>query len=467
MPTGITIVGLGPGVPGLLTVEAQQVLQTAHEIHLRTRLHPTVAALPAAAAIHSFDNVYEQADSFDDVYVEIASKVVELGARNEGVVYAVPGHPLVGEVSVQHILVLAEKAGVPVRIVEGLSFVEPVCSLLKLDPLGGLQVADAMSLAKRHYPEWNPDLPLIVGQLYSRSLAADVKLVLMMAYPDDHEVVLVKGAGTKSPWRRQMPLYELDRRDELDHLTALLVPPLSEAGSVAAFQELVAQLRAPGGCPWDREQTHASLRPSLLEETYEVLQALDESDTCSLQEELGDLLLQILLHTQIAIEQGEFRMADVVAQVVAKLKHRHPHVFGEVQVVDSDDVLANWERIKSAEKEHEPNGGTFSGVPRSLPALARAQALLRRAARLGCARPDVAAVWSAADRYLSELHNAPDEEARQVATGELLFSVVDLAHRLGTDAEGALREAVTRFGRCAEERVGNEALQKGPAPPIH
>ena len=264
-----------------------------------------------------------------------------------------------------------------------------------------------------------------------------------------------------------MPLYELDRRDELDHLTALLVPPLSEAGSVAAFQELVAQLRAPGGCPWDREQTHASLRPSLLEETYEVLQALDESDTCSLQEELGDLLLQILLHTQIAIEQGEFRMADVVAQVVAKLKHRHPHVFGEVQVVDSDDVLANWERIKSAEKEHEPNGGTFSGVPRSLPALARAQALLRRAARLGCARPDVAAVWSAADRYLSELHNAPDEEARQVATGELLFSVADLAHRLGTDAEGALREAVTRFGRCAEERVGNEALQKGPAPPIH
>jgi len=467
MPSGITIVGLGPGVPGLLTVEAQQVLDTAHEVFLRTRRHPTVAALPAAAAIHSFDHVYEQADSFDDVYVEIASKLVELAARNEGVVYAVPGHPLVGEVSVQHILVLAEKAGLPVRIVEGLSFVGPVCSLLKLDPLEGLQVADAMSLAQRHYPEWNPDLPLLVGQLYSRSLAADVKLVLMVAYPDDHEVVLVRGAGTKSPWWRRMPLYELDRRDELDHLTTLLVPPLSEAGSVAAFQELVARLRAPGGCPWDREQTHVSLRPSLLEETYEVLQALDERDMCSLQEELGDLLLQILLHLQIAIELGEFRMADVVAQVMAKLKHRHPHVFGEVHVADSDQVLTNWERIKSAEKGHELNGGAFSGVPKSLPALARAQALLRRSARLGCAQPDVAAVWSAADRYLSELRKARDQEACQAATGELLFCVAELAQGHGTDAEGALREVVARFARTAEESLRNGALRRGSAPPIH
>lgn len=447
MPRGITIVGLGPGSPGLLTVEAQQMLQTAHEIHVRTRHHPTVETLPSSAVVRSFDDVYERADTFEEVYAEIASRVIELGNRAEGVIYAVPGHPLVGEASVQRILTLAEERGLAVRIVEGLSFVEPVCSQLKLDPLDGLQIADATELALLHYPQFNADLPVLIGQLYSRDLATDVKLVLMMLYPDEHEITLIRAAGTEHESIRAIPLHELDRCQEIDHLTSLYVPPLSEPGSLPAFQEVVARLRAPGGCPWDREQTHRSLRPFLLEETYEVLQALDGEEITCLKEELGDLLLQILLHTQIAIEQGEFQMADVVSHIVSKLKRRHPHVFGQAQVSSAQEVLVNWERIKGEEKNHEEEKGILSGIPHSLPALARAQALQRRAARMGINWPDIEDMWTTMEEQWQELREVAPGDAGEAKLGDVLFSLVNLASRLHIDAESALREAVVRFER--------------------
>jgi len=375
-------------------MEAWQVLREAPEVYVRTRRHPTVESLPASPVIHSFDDAYENAATFADVYAEIAARVVALGERPSGVVYAVPGHPLVGEAAVQQILALSKQKGLPVRIVEGLSFVEAVCVRLGLDALNGLQIADATALAAAHYPESNPDLPLLVGQLYSRDLAADVKLALMMTYPDEHSVTVIHAVTTKDEAIRQIPLYELDRSDDLDHLTSLYVPPLPHAGSLQAFQEVVAHLRAPGGCPWDQEQTHRSLRPFLLEETYEVLQALDNEDIPSLKEELGDLLLQILLHTQIAVEEQEFQMADVVEHIVAKLKRRHPHVFGQVQVSGAQEVLVNWEHIKKEERNHQADEGPFSGIPDALPALARAQATLHRATRLGAARPETADSWA-------------------------------------------------------------------------
>ena len=448
MPKGIVVVGLGPGDPGLLTVEAWRVLQNAHELYLRTRQHPTVSALPSSAVIHSFDDVYEHGDTFDEIYDEIASRVVGLGGRAEGIVYAVPGHPLVGESSVQRILALAEEKGLPVRVVEGLSFVETTCVRLKIDPLNGFQVADAMMLAQRHYPEFNPDLPLLVGQVYSRDVAADVKLVLLTVYPYDHSVTLVTAVGTGGEAIRIVPLHELDRSEAFDHLTSLYVPAVAEPGSLAAFQEIVAHLRAPGGCPWDQEQTHDSLRPFLLEETYEVLEALDDGDLGSLREELGDLLLQILLHTQIAIEQGEFKMADIVSRAVVKLTRRHPHVFGDVQVANVQEVLGNWERIKAGEADHQPSGGMLAGVPKSMPALARTQALQRRAARVGFD-------WTEFDGVREEWKDLRDAPAagddQGIELGDVLFSLVNVARGLDIDAEVALREAAARFERGFHE----------------
>ena len=446
----ITIVGLGPGNPAHLTLEAQQVLERASELYLRTNRHPTVPSLPAHLTLHSFDFLYERAADFAEVYEGIVERVLALGQRPEGVVYAVPGHPLVGEATVQRILEKARIRGIEVRIVAGLSFVEPVLTALGLDALDGLQIVDALDLAVRHHPPLNPDLPALVGQLYGRDVASAVKLTLMNGYPAEHPVTLVRGAGTDEEWTRTLPLYELDRVDDVDHLTTLYLPPLPVVSGMESFQDTIARLRAPGGCPWDRKQTHRSLRPNLLEETYEVLTAIDRDDMPALCEELGDLLLQIALHAQIAVEEGEFSLADVVAGIDAKIKRRHPHVFGDVRVNGVADVMHNWEEIKReerAERGENEEHSMLDGVPTTLPALARAQSLQRRAARMGFDWEDVEGVWDKVAEEIAELRAATDAQARESELGDVLFAVTNLARWLGVDAESALRAACDRFTR--------------------
>jgi tetrapyrrole methylase family protein/MazG family protein len=232
----------------------------------------------------------------------------------------------------------------------------------------------------------------------------------------------------------------------------------------------VAHLRAPEGCPWDQEQTHRSLRDNLLEETYEVLAALDAEDDAKLREELGDLLMQIVMHVQIATEEGAFRFADVVRAINAKLRRRHPHVFGDLEVANAGEVLLNWERIKEGERAAEavahPQApgevGTRSrlaGVPDILPALARAQALGDRAARLGFDWPDAGGVLQKVGEEAAELAGAADEEARERELGDLLFSLVNLARKLGVDAESALRGTCDRFTRRYAEMERRARLQ--------
>lgn len=447
----ITILGLGPGDPGLLTRQAWDVLSRANEVYLRTRRHPTVAGLPPHLALHDFDHLYETQEDFASVYEAIAESIVTLGRRSDGVFYAVPGHPLVGESSVQEILSRARGLDLRVSLVEGLSFVEPVISVLGLDGLGGLQLSDATEIAIADHPHLDPDRPALIGQLYGRRLASEVKLTLMNAYPEDWEVTLVWAAGTAGGKALTLPLYELDRGHACDHLTTLYVPPLPQVGGLPELQDTIARLRAPDGCPWDREQTHQSLRPNLLEETYEVLSALDEEDAGKLCEELGDLLMQIAMHIQIATEEGVFQFADVIGGIDAKLKRRHPHVFGDAMVESTSDVLRAWEAIKADERAHSLPAGEgrsrLGGVPASLPALARAQALGERAARAGFDWPDLAGVLDKVSEELGELAAAIDSEAQAQELGDLLFSLVNVARWLNLDAESALRVTCDRFVR--------------------
>jgi tetrapyrrole methylase family protein/MazG family protein len=445
----ITIVGLGPGDPAHLTREAWDVLAQADEVYLRTSQHPTLSGLPSGPQWHSFDHLYETLGSLAEVYETIAAEILALGHGTGGVVYAVPGHPLMGESSVAHILDRAKQEGQAVRIVEGLSFVEPTLSLLGLDGLAGLQLADATDLAAAHHPALDPSRPALIAQLWGQRLAGEVKLTLMNAYPDEHRVTLVRGAGTATASRCELPLYELDRGAEVDHLTTLYVPPLPGATGLSALQETVAHLRAPDGCPWDQEQTHQSLRSNLLEETYEVLAALDAEDDDKLAEELGDLLMQIAMHVQIATEGGGFHFADVIARIDAKLKRRHPHVFGQVQVEGTAEVLHNWEVIKA--RERAANEGQASsrlgGVPAALPALARAQALTDRVARSGFDWPDAAQALAAACEQVRKLTAAREPESRERALGTLLFSLANGARQMDVDAESALRRTCDRFAR--------------------
>jgi len=460
----ITILGLGPGDASLLTLEARKILQDAEEIYLRTSRHPTVASLPAHLRLHSFDCLYESEGEFSTIYEKIAAEILRLGQRPEGVVYAVPGHPLVGEETVQRILALSKDRDYEVRIVSGLSFIEAALTSLEIDPLNGLQIVDATVLTERFHPNLDPDLPALVGQLYSRRVGSEVKLTLMNLYPAEHEVTLLRGLGTPEAVTETLPLHELDHVKDIDHLTTLYVPPLPQASSVSTFHDIVARLRAPGGCPWDREQTHQTLRPHLLEETYEVLQAIDEEDDEALREELGDLLLQIVLHSQIAVEEGSFTLAQVLETIIEKIIRRHPHVFAGLEVADADEVLRNWQAIKREEKG-EKEDELLWGMPLSLPALTlarRAQERAKREELLSTSKDDL---LSEAQDSLAGLGEMEDEDEAAEALGRLLFTLTNLARHLGVDAESALRTATVRFGEeVASSRRSAQLSDGQPGP---
>lgn len=448
---GITIVGLGPGNPGQITREAWDVLAGAQEVYLRTRVHPTVPHLPRGPHYHSFDDLYEAAEDFVQVYEAILERLIALAERGREVIYAVPGDPMVAEGTVTRLLAVCREKEVAIRVVNGVSFVEPTLAALGVDALPGLQLVDATDLASAYHPPINPDYAALVAQLYSRGLASDVKLTLMNQYPDDHTVTLVHAAGTAEQRVEPLALYEIDRR-EVNHLTSLYVPPLGGMGGVVTsfegFQNTIAHLRAPDGCPWDREQTHQSLRRNLLEETYEVLEAIDANDPDRLREELGDLLLQVVLQTQIAVDEGEFTMGEVIRHIDAKIKRRHPHVWGDVDVQGSAArVAVNWEHIKAQERAENGEEGrsALDGVPKTLPALAQAHEYDQRAVRLGFDWADEAGVIAKVREEIEEVIAAQTQAERFREIGDLLLVVAVWARWLGVNPEDALRAANRRF----------------------
>ena len=451
MASKIVLLGLGPGDPTLLTQEAAQILESTPEIYLRTLQHPTVAGFPASLQLHSFDDLYEKYSSYDDVYAHIVEQIVELGRRPQGVVYAVPGHPYVAEATCPEIARRARTEGIPVQVIEGLSFIEPTFTALGIDPLPHLAILDALELATAHVPPFPPDAPALIAQIHSRAIANEVKLTLMESYPDEHLVRLVHSAGTSQEMVEELPLHAIDQSQSIGLLTSLYLPPLEKGNSFEAFQEIIAHLRAPNGCPWDREQTHQTLRTNLLEETYEALEAIDADDPAEMRKELGDLLLQITLHAQIANEYGEFNIAQVFKSIYDKIIRRHPHVFGDWKVSGVENVLQNWEKLKAAERseEHNENGGPekglLDGVALALPALSQAEEIQRRAARVGFDWPDTRGVVEKINEECHELLNADDLASRSDELGDLLFAVVNLARHYEIDAESALRETNTRF----------------------
>ncbi len=214
-----------------------------------------------------------------EVYETIVSRLLELAHRPGGVLYAVPGHPFVAEAMGVEIAARASQEGLPVRVIPGLSFIEPVLAALKINPLPHITILDAIELGRLHVPPFPPNVPALIAQLGSKQLASDVKRILHSVYPGEHRVVLVHAAGSSQEMLEEVSLTEIDHSMHIGMQTVLYVPPLGAGKAFEAFQEVVAHLRAPDGCPWDREQTHLSLRSSLLEETYEVLSAIDAGDT--------------------------------------------------------------------------------------------------------------------------------------------------------------------------------------------
>lgn len=317
-------------------------------------------------------------------------------------------------------------------------FIPEALNTLNLDPGDALQIHAAESLTGMHHPPLNPDVAALIIAETLIDLTS-IQKILLNQYPPDHEIrVVLNGRSEK------LPLSGLDQLDR--PAVTLFIPPLPVPSSFEYFQEIIAHLRAPEGCPWDRKQTHASLRPYLLEETYEVLDALDSGNDKALREEMGDLLLQIVLHSQIAVEANEFSMADVIAAVNAKIIHRHPHVWGSVEVNDEEDVKTNWDKIKQVEKQKERQS-RLDGVPKALPALSQAFSYQDRAARLKFDWETIEPVIAKVHEELAELLEAADAESRAKEAGDLLFAVVNLARWMDIEPEAALRGTNNRFYR--------------------
>jgi tetrapyrrole methylase family protein/MazG family protein len=207
--------------------------------------------------------------------------------------------------------------------------------------------------------------------------------------------------------------------------------------------EIIARLRAPDGCPWDKEQTHQSLRASLISECYEVLEALDKGDAAKLCEELGDLLLQIVLHAQIAKDDGEFEINDVIESIATKIIRRHPHIFGTAKVKNAEEVMHNWEALKKAERDEGES--MLAGVPKDMPALAYAYEISRRAVRVGFEWENIEGVIDKMAEEIKEIKDAASLEEKEREYGDLLFTLVNVARWEGVDAESALRQANRKF----------------------
>lgn len=463
----ITILGLGPGSWDDLTIQARAVLARAAQekapVYFRTLVHPTVEPLKADLPdlqITSFDAFYDESDNWEKLYQSITDSVCELAER-QPVIYAVPGHPLIGELTVQLLLTQARQRGLSTRIVAGLSFLEPVCAALEMDPFTmGTQIIDATALANLAHEEIAgkliPTTPLLIVQIYNRRVASAVKIALGECYPDEWPVKLVRAAGVDSDEAvLEMPLYELDRNSLANHLCTLYVPPRGEMDALRLPESLryitMRLRRDPDGCPWDREQTHKSLTRYVIEEAYEVVDAIEENDLDHLAEELGDLLLQVYLHAEIARQEGDFTLGDVFEHVNAKLIRRHPHVFGTTEVANAGQVVQNWEAIKKQEKiaagKDLAAASVLDGVPLASPALILAQEYQKRAAKTGFEFSNLREVLDKLNEELQELSNADTPEEQKEEMGDVLFIVAKIARMLHIDAEEALRAANRKFKR--------------------
>lgn len=447
MPTDVYLVGLGPGgLDRLSTATLDILLDPAHAVITRTGSHPGATELAAQRRVVTCDDLYDAGQNFDVVYSAIAERVIA-AAQERPTVYAVPGSIGVGERAVRLVHDAAVKQGLSVQSFPGESFLDLAYLAVGVDPItDGLQVLDGRSLSD--VP--NLTIPTIVTQVDRSEVADHVTGLLAKVLDDDFTIVILDALGNANERVETISLSALPEA-ELTPLTSVFVP-----ASVVGLRGLIAvneTLRDQ--CPWDRKQTHRSLLRHLIEETYEAVEALEhlsaeapggEIDWVTyshVEEELGDVLLQVVFHATLAREAGAFTMDQIAEGIRRKLVHRHPHVFGDVKADDADTVIRNWEALKADEKGRE---SLMDDIPRALPALARAEKMQRRARSVGFDYDDIGGALGDVHAELAELVGASVED-QESELGDVLFAVVNLARHISVDAESALRGAIDRFQR--------------------
>ena len=457
----LKIMGLGPGAYEALTIGALKELKNNKNIYFRTEKHPTVDFLKdEGIKFKSYDHAYEKYDSFDDVYKYIAEDLITKIKDDEDLIYAVPGHPLVAEKSVINLIELCKENNIQYEVLPAVSFVDAMMEALQVDPIEGVKIIDAFDMKNQILDK---RVGTIITQVYNNFIASEVKLRLLEGYEDDTEIIFVRAAGVEGLESiRKIPLYELDWQEDIDYLTSIYIP--KDLGNKKDFKDLldiIETLRNPGGCPWDREQTHESLKSALLEECYEVIDAIENEDEDALIEELGDVLLQVVFHASIGKEDGYFDIMDVIGAISNKMINRHPHVFGNEEANTSEQVLVNWDEIKKEEKGIKTLTEEMQNIAKSLPATTRAYKVQKKAKKVGFDWDDVNCAMDKVKEELNEIkevYNCEDKSIIEGEVGDLLFACINVARFLEVDGELALDKTIKKFIKRFSY-IENEAIK--------
>lgn len=446
----IYIIGLGPGDEESLTLGAIKRIEGGCKNFLRTENHPTVDYFKRNGIPYkAYDYIYDNEEDFENVYNSIVEEIIKESSLEKEINYYVPGNPLVAEKTVGLLL----KENLDLEIISGMSFIEPLIELVKRDPIDGLKIVDG---AVFDYSMVDINVDMIITQVYNKRILSEVKLILSEIYGDDYNIYLIKSAGIKNVEEKHLiPLYDLDRMDEIDFLSSIFVPKIDKnIKKVYDFNDIMGimkVLRGFGGCPWDMEQTHETIRGALIEEAYEVVDAIDSGDSDNLMEELGDLLFQVVFHCQIAYDDGEFLPIEVTTALANKLIYRHPHVFSEKGMVNSEEIVYNWNKLKYAKRDISSLIGKIKDLPK-LPALMMSYKVQERAADIGFDWDDIEGPIAKIKEEFEELLEAMEEfggggKRVEEELGDLLFAIVNISRFLNLNPEVALNGTTNKFIR--------------------
>ncbi len=444
----IIIGGMGTASIDHMTLKTYKALLAAEKVFLRTEIHKSATEIRKLRPdLVSFDAFYQEYAYFEDVYEKISDEIIAC-AEKHAIMYLVSGSAVFAEKSVELIVQKARQKNISVEILPSVSFVDAIFATMQKNAEENVKLLDALTFET---DDLDAKSTLLISQVYDRFIASEVKLKLLEYYTAKQPVCIIKEGGEAQAQVVWTNVQEMDRIFEYDHMTSLFILPTEDINlrDCRSLAHIMKALRGEGGCNWDRAQDHQSLKKYLIEECYEVIDAIDAQDFEALCEELGDVLLQIYFHANIAREEEFFDIRDVHEGINKKMMTRHPHIFGDKRDLEAEEVKDAWEEIKRKEKGQQNVSQSLEAIPKALPALLYANRLQDKAGRAGfdfdCVEQIYAKLREETEEFISSVQQQEEKARRTEEIGDLLFSIVNIARFLKIDSEDALKRTSQKF----------------------